>query len=171
MTLQTPPRPSPLRMLKHEFVHIEFDAAADDAELGDELDITTERTCERADEDHRHWRLTLTVRFGPADSGKTVAYSGELTVVGEFKVAEEFPLDRCPLLVNVTAASILYGACREMLANLTARSRHGLLSLPSISFAPPPPKKKAIAKKTSANKKKAAPKKKTARKRIKKTEE
>jgi hypothetical protein len=40
-------------------------------------------------------------------------------------------------LIRVTATSILYGACREMIANFTARSLHGILSLPSISFRKP----------------------------------
>ena len=30
---------------------------------------------------------------------------------------------------------MLYGACREMLANLSARSTHGMSTLPSVSFA------------------------------------
>jgi hypothetical protein len=40
-------------------------------------------------------------------------------------------------LIRVTGASMLYGACREMLANLTARSTHGMSTLPSVSFAVP----------------------------------
>lgn len=43
--------------------------------------------------------------------------------------------DQCYIRVNAT--SILYGACREMIANFTARSLHGILSLPSISFRKP----------------------------------
>ena len=45
--------------------------------------------------------------------------------------------DEDQYLIRVTATSILYGACREMIANFTARSLHGILSLPSISFRKP----------------------------------
>ena len=38
---------------------------------------------------------------------------------------------------RVTTTSIQYEACREMIANFTARSLHGILSLPSISFRNP----------------------------------
>ena len=62
---------------------------------------------------------------------------GTITILGEFRIHETFDETNHEALIRVTATSILYGACREMIANFTARSLHGILSLPSISFRKP----------------------------------
>ena len=62
---------------------------------------------------------------------------GTITILGEFWIHETFEETIREALIHVTATSILYGACREMIANFTARSLHGILSLPSISFRKP----------------------------------
>jgi len=59
-----------------------------------------------------------------------------LRVTGHFAVNEKYPQQKIQDLIEVTGSSILYGACREMLANLTARASHGVVSLPSVSFMP-----------------------------------
>ncbi len=82
--------------------------------------------------------MKLAVRFGGEKEGVESIYSGEIHVIGYFKVHEKYPEAKTKKLIEVTAASILYGACREMLANLTARGPHGMVSLPSLSFIPLP---------------------------------
>jgi preprotein translocase subunit SecB len=129
--------PSPLAIERHEFTSIQLEAAAVENPTG-ELKIKTRRSLAKDVENPSHWKLTLTVEFGPNNAEEPAAYAGVITIVGSFHIAQGYPDDRHQALINVTAASILYGACREMVANLTARSTHGLLSLPSISFAPAP---------------------------------
>ena len=143
---------SPLRILSHTFSRIRVDAAeAEEAPGG--ISLNTRRSVLAHCEDERKFLLTLAIQFGSEEREELAPYSGELIIEGEFEVAPNFPLEKAGALVDVTGASILYGACREMLANLTARSTFGMISLPSVSFLEPtPPKKKAAKKKAAAKK-------------------
>jgi preprotein translocase subunit SecB len=78
--------------------------------------------------------VELEVRFDPADKENPSPYAGKIVIQGHFNIYEGFNESHHEALVRVTGSSMLYGACREMLANFTARSTHGILSLPSISF-------------------------------------
>lgn len=130
------PRSSPLAIQTHEFTAVELQASPTPHPKS-ELQLSTEVHTVVNEDDLLQWLCELTVRFGSADEEKPAPYSGGITAVGQFYIAEDYPQDRHVQLIEVTAASILYGACREMLANLTARSSHGLLSLPSVSFFDP----------------------------------
>ncbi len=129
-------RASPLQIEKHEFLDIEVHAASsDNAHSSLPLEIT--RTYARHDTDPLRWRVELSLRFGGVEDGKPSVYSGLLKIAGYFLIHKKYPEEKIKSLIEVTASSILYGACREMLANLTARGSHGVVSLPSISFVPP----------------------------------
>jgi preprotein translocase subunit SecB len=82
----------------------------------------------------RRWRIQLEVKFS-AKGVKRPAYKGEVTYVGIFTVAEEYPNDKIPHLVAVTGPSILYSSIRELVALLTGRGpiRPSVL-LPTVSF-------------------------------------
>lgn len=140
---------SPLRILSHTFSRIRVDAAEGEEAPGG-ISLKTQRNVLPHREDERKFWLTLAIQFGSQEEEVIAPYSGELVIEGEFEVAPNFPLEKAKPLVEVTGASILYGACREMLANLTARSTFGMISLPSVSFVEPlPPKKKSPKKKTA----------------------
>lgn len=133
--MQTPLRASPLSIDHHVFLAIQLDASVLDKPQGGPF-LRTKRNFDPNPENPRQWMVDLAVEFGtPADS-EPAPYSGKVEVRGWFTVAGAFPVERIPALIEVTACSILYGACREMVANLTARSAHGILSIPSISFEP-----------------------------------
>ena len=87
-----------------------------------------------------------------------------LRIAGYFVVHEKYPTLKIKDLIEVTGASILYGACREMLANLTARGSHGVVSLPSVSFVPPRKESAATALRLAEN----APRYRTGRRQTKK---
>lgn len=144
--------PSPLAIERHEFTSIQLEAAEAENPTG-ELKIKTRRSLAKDVENPSHWKLTLTVEFGPNNADEPAPYAGSVTIVGSFHIGPGYPDEKHQTLINVTAASILYGACREMVANLTCRSTHGLLSLPSISFAPPanPKEKEPQTPKKQAN--------------------
>jgi preprotein translocase subunit SecB len=158
--MQNQLKASPLTIEHHVFSSIQIDAA--DAENPrDPHSLRTRRRIERSPEDPRRWMVILTVEFGAAKEADTPPYSGKITVQGWFAVAEGYPEEKQSALIEVTAASILYGACREMVANFTARSYHGIMSLPSVSFEPiqqqETPKAaiaKKLATKTASSKKK-----------------
>jgi preprotein translocase subunit SecB len=77
-------------------------------------------------------RLNVTVGGDPE---KPLAYTGNVTVVGQFEVAESFDVIRHIDVMRVNAVSLLYGAVREMIMTLSARSGPGVLCLPTLSFA------------------------------------
>ncbi len=124
---------SPLTLLNHRFTAFHCDAAEDLEAVGI-LALHTEQSIAQNDEDQFHWRVKLEVRFDADDKNKPSPYSGKVCIEGEFHVSENFKVIENEALIRVTASSMLYGACREMLANFTARSKHGILTLPSISF-------------------------------------
>jgi len=166
--MPTQPKSSPLDILNHEFTTIELSASESNNPEG-ELKLTTERRFGIDTKNELQRFCELTVHFGSVKEEEPAPYTGKITVTGVFLVSESFSEAHRDHLIHVTATSILYGACREMLANLTARSTHGMLSLPSVSFYDPDSeiaKKAAKASKKTAKKKTA---KKTTRKRAKKS--
>ena len=126
---------SPLTIEHHEFQRIRVDASEDETHQGP-ISLETVRRVERHPDESRRWMVELTVEFGSSDENNKAPYSGSISVAGWFTVADAYPEERQQMLVEVTAVSILYGACREMVASFTARASHGILSLPSVTFPP-----------------------------------
>jgi preprotein translocase subunit SecB len=135
MTMQTPLKASPLMIEHHEFLSIHVDASEKESPQGP-IALKTSRRLELHPENPRRWKVELVVGFGSGDAIDETPYSGSISVAGWFSVSERYPVERQQALIEVTAVSILYGACREMVASFTARSRHGMLSLPSVTFPP-----------------------------------
>lgn len=129
----TPHNTSPLEILNHRFLAFECRATAG-SETGGALELKTSQEIAKASEDPLHWKVTLEVAFLPAEPEMPSTYEGRVVLEGEFRIHESFKEENREALIRVTATSILYGACREMVAGFTARSIHGILSLPSISF-------------------------------------
>lgn len=124
---------SPLTLLSHEFISFRCEASRD-KEADGALALQTQCDISRHAEDHSRWMIHLKVSFSAVEAEKPSPYTGEVAVEGLFQVQDSFKTRHREALIRVTASSMLYGACREMLANFTARSIHGILSLPSISF-------------------------------------
>ena len=133
--MQTPLKVSPLIIEHHEFLSLRVEATKQDTAQGP-ISLRTKRQIERHAEENRRWKVELAVEFGSSDKKNKAPYSGSISVVGLFLVVDGYPDERQSSLIEVTAASILYGACREMIANFTARSSHGMMSLPSVTFPP-----------------------------------
>lgn len=55
-------------------------------------------------------------------------------MVGHFRINKDVPLEKRYNLISVNGCSMLYGAIREQVMNITARSVHGMLVLPTASF-------------------------------------
>lgn len=127
---------SPLAILGHRFLAFECRAT-----IGSPCDgamaLKTNSEIAGNSADPLTWQVTLTVEFSPEDPANPSTYEGRVVISGEFQIHETFAEKNREALIRVTATSILYGACREMIANFTARSAHGMLSIPSISFRKP----------------------------------
>jgi len=126
---------SPLTMLEHTFTHFQC-TATEGEKIDGSLSLETETETEIASdsEDPLRWLVSLTVIFQADEEKYPSAYTGSVSIRGQFKIRESFKEEDREALIRVTAISILYGACREMLANFTARSCNGMLNLPSVSF-------------------------------------
>ncbi len=136
MTKPMPHSTSPLSILSHRF--LAFECLATDGDCtGGALTLKTSHEFFAAEEDPLSWKVILTVEFLPENSQEPSTYQGKITAEGRFQIDENFNEKNREALIRVTATSILYGACREMIAGFTARSIHGILSLPSISFRQP----------------------------------
>jgi preprotein translocase subunit SecB len=168
--MKSQPQPlstSPLSLERHEFLDVEVRASEkEDAKTSFGIHINRHFS---HNGNPRDFRVELTVRFGNESEAAPSVYSGMLRIAGYFKIHEKFPEEKIKPLIEVTASSMLYGACREMLCNLTARGSRGMVSLPSLSFIPP---KKASAEPISERVAEEAPaygaKKAASRKRPKK---
>lgn len=143
MTKPQPLSASPLWLVSHRFTEVTIKASAQQKPLG-QFALETTRSMRSHDENPRMFFLVLSLRLGSNTPDQEAPYTATLTIEGEFEVAEAYPAKNRGELVNITGASILYGACREMLANLTARSSHGMSTLPSVSFALPPSKSRRV---------------------------
>lgn len=71
-----------------------------------------------------------------ADAVKKAPYTFDIAVQGVFKLAVDFSCDDRHDLVRVNGSAMLYGAIRDMLQQVTARSMLGTLLLPTLHFLP-----------------------------------
>src|SRR5438874_9068687 len=81
----------------------------------------------------RRWRIQLKVKFS-AKGVKRPAHKGEVTYIGIFTVADDYPAEKMSRLVAVNAPSMLYSSIRELVALLTGRSPLPNVLLPTVSF-------------------------------------
>ena len=77
------------------------------------------------------WHVRLGLRFGPQPPNEGTFHC-EVVFEGLFAVHPDFPPEKADDLVRMNGGAILYGAAREMILNLTARSKHGPFELPTI---------------------------------------
>jgi preprotein translocase subunit SecB len=78
-----------------------------------------------------HWYVGLNVAFAGKDSTKA-NYKGQIEFAGIFDIHPTYPVDKIDDLVRMNGGAILYGAVREYVLGLTARSKHGPFEMPTI---------------------------------------
>ncbi len=98
------------------------------------VNVSTEINYGRNEDDKSQWLVELMVRF-KSPSNQPIQYSGSVKIEGVFTVLSAPDEAQHLRLVAVTCPTILFGAARETVANLTARGKHGVFLLPSVSFA------------------------------------
>ncbi len=87
----------------------------------------------RSESNERRWRIQLGVKFKAKETA-VAAHRGEVTYVGIFTVADEYPEEKMYRLIGVDAPSILYSSIRELVALLTGRTSTKTVLLPTVSF-------------------------------------
>lgn len=134
---------SPIQTVRHHLRAVEFQAA-DKTEAA--CDFQSHITIQHSKLE-KHWHVRLAVTFDRKDDGP-VNYRGKVEFDGFFDVAPEFPEDKREDLVRMNGGAILYGAAREYVLGMTARSKHGPLELPTIDarmfLKKPTPKEKPV---------------------------
>lgn len=125
---------SPLQLESYAFDKIELEAQDNPNPSHHNL-IGGEVTHGVASEDPRLWHVILDISLG-ATEGETPLYRGRIVAEGVFRVHPNWPEEKIEALVSSNAPALLYGAIREMVVNLTGRSKHGLINLQTVRFAP-----------------------------------
>jgi len=131
---------SPLQLKDYVFVKTKIEANSMDAEkVSKAIAVDTDIQLSEGKEEGE-WMLSLTVQTLDSTEQPS-AYKADVVVVGRFDVDPNFPKEKTPRMVAVTGATMLYGAAREMVANITARSVYGIYTLPTTSFVDLEPQK------------------------------
>ena len=82
-----------------------------------------------------HWQVELNIRHLSCDAKRPFCYDFELHVVGIVEISDTVEKEKRETIAAVNGLSLLYGAAREMVLNITARAPHGPFCLPSLNFA------------------------------------
>lgn len=129
---------SPIQLNGRKFLEIKLQAHAIEGN-SDNFDLSHRIAVVRDEEEPTHWRTKFGIRIENKPDQQSARYTGEITVVGQFSLAKEFPEEKAEQMVSLNSGAILYGAIRELVLNLTSQSIHGELLLPAIdarSFLP-----------------------------------
>lgn len=128
--------PSPLQLNNHYFTQINL-KSEEDANKKTKDSIECEVSFSVNQSDIRQHRVIL--RLGLVRKhGDCPSYTGEFEVVGQFTIHDSWPEDKIGALITANAPSMLYSAVREMVLNLSLRSKNGPLHLHTVRFAPAP---------------------------------
>lgn len=126
---------SALQLERYFFSKISIEASKQIQNLS-QIGAETRVETARNHSDQNRYLLSLTVTLTPPQNAPA-SYRGEVQVLGFFLVQPDVPRDKQEKLVSVTGASILYGAAREMIANVTARGPWPAVTLPWLNFSRP----------------------------------
>jgi len=146
---------SPLQLKGHRFTTLEVKSLPQGLSNG-RVEVSTRAAWSRHAEHPGEWHVTLHVAFGPADAQSPAPYQGSAEIVGIFTVDPAWPADKTEELVHINGSSILYGAAREMILAVTARSTHGEFLLPTLNFIEPPDQAAPTRKRTPTSAKRTS---------------
>ena len=125
---------SPLQLEHYCVTAVHLDAKLD-AKVPEKIEWRINSTCDFAThrDAPRRWKVDLAITFHAVDEVNS-PYRGNISFVGFFAVDDTYSEDKVRLLVETNGPSVLFGAIREMVANLTARGPWPMVLLPTQSF-------------------------------------
>jgi preprotein translocase subunit SecB len=126
-----PLKASPIQILSQDFSEVSVQSQHDSKGGANTLDVST--TLVPIEGNEREWMLMLSITLGANPESARPSYLAQVEVSGHYHVNKLYKGDP-ERLVRITGASILYGAAREMICNITSRCDNGMLTLPSVSF-------------------------------------
>ena len=103
------------------------------------LAISAETGLQQLNEEKNYsdFKVLLKLRVGPKE-GNQAPYQVQASINGVVRMhlsQADGQVDERRVRALVNGVSLLYGVIREMVSNITSRSVHGQLLLPSLSFA------------------------------------
>jgi preprotein translocase subunit SecB len=139
---------SPLQLERHFFTKVLLEAHPDG-----NPDVHNQVSCHveigTAVDDPKLYQVSMSVRLSDPKDGKKARYTGGVDAIGLFRVADGYPPERVKLLVENGGATLLYGAVRELVINVTSRGPWPPVTLCSMVFGvvkkPEPTQKKKVA--------------------------
>lgn len=132
-------KPSPLTLHGIEFirVHVESDLESKTRRAEDfQFDGATLRWGleHGRDDDNGTWWVAVGFGTHNQEGESRCPYVLDVQAVGIVSVADDYPSEKHEQLAFEYGAALVYGAIREMVTNITARSLAGPLTLPTPSF-------------------------------------
>jgi preprotein translocase subunit SecB len=124
---------SPLQLQQHFFTLSSIRAnpkGSSKAEMSLEPAISFQKRGEQSNE----WTLGLRVVIRSAKPEAPFLYEIDIEIQGLVEVHNNFPAEKREQLAVINGLGMLYSAAREMILNVTARSVHGPMSLPTLNF-------------------------------------
>ena len=124
---------SPLQLKSHVFPVINLRANPTGTHEGG-INLDQHLVCVPVPNEKNQWQLEVFLHQKSIDAKKPFFYDIDIHVVGIIEVVGELPEKTRDQIVQVNGLALLYGAAREMVLNVTARSVFGPFCLPSINF-------------------------------------
>lgn len=138
---------SPLQLERHYFTQVAIEAQPKGDVTVSSLVNAQVRLSKHAVEQNQYLMELQVSLIAPPE--KMPTYLGKIILLGTFKVDPGYPKDK-EQLVFINGAGILFGAVREMVANITARGPWPMVTLATVNFqnqkASPEQKPKKTAK-------------------------
>lgn len=131
-------KPSPLTLLTLDFLRVHVQAIHEATQTAEEFDFDGAMlswSIKHGQEDDGSWWLAVGFATDPqAPADQRCPYDLDIRAMGFFNIAETLAPDRREEIVYENGAALVYGAIREMVANVTARCIGGKLMLPTPTF-------------------------------------
>ena len=142
---------SPLSLDRYAFRRIEI-IAAEESEGASEaavnrINATVASSRHQSEENRFMLTLEINLLADPTSLLKPF-YTGTLIIEGYFSISEQLPKDRWEELVIANGTSLLFGAIREMVVNVTSRGPWPPVMLRTVNFVDTA--RRLIAKQTTA---------------------
>lgn len=134
---------SHIQLLEHRLVDIAIKPVADPSpEQIKEKRVTIHHNLAwgQNPNDPQIWAVRLRVELLPGNENVTSLYLGAIEMMGQFLVHPDIQEGEQENTVVVNGAAVLYTCVREWVANVTSRSLHGMIELPTVNpmmFCPP----------------------------------
>ena len=125
---------APLQLNGCNFIEVSIKAHPG-AEIGNlnRVDYDVQVRTFQDENNPRMWFVFLDIKIKP-DENIAAPYTGEISVMGSFNVAEIWPEARMEQLAYINGASVLYCSAREMISTITSKGFFEPLQIPAWSF-------------------------------------